>query len=97
MNANHDQFSVLSNEYCEKMENQLFQYFVELNLKQNSNFLLSVSGGSDSIAMLHLFKSLKAKYLPDLNIELVHFNHKFRFESEEEVRFLQKSSYNVII
>ena len=54
-------------------------------LNPSSFILLSVSGGCDSMAMWHIFEKIKKKYCPLLSLEVVHFNHKQRTESEEEV------------
>lgn len=50
----------------------------------NSYILLSVSGGLDSMAMLHILTAINRKHLP-LDLEVISFNHKLRAESEEEV------------
>ena len=50
--------------------------------------LLCVSGGVDSMAMLHLVGEIKQKYLPDLTAEVLNFNHKLRPESSEKERDL---------
>ncbi len=47
--------------------------------------LLAVSGGSDSIAMLHILKAIKDTYKINLSMEVINFNHKARPESDEEV------------
>lgn len=47
--------------------------------------LLCVSGGCDSIAMLHILHRLQLNYLPQLRLRVVNFNHKVRPESDEEV------------
>lgn len=47
--------------------------------------LLAVSGGSDSIAMLHIFKAIKDTYKVNLSLDVINFNHKARPESDEEV------------
>lgn len=50
--------------------------------------LLCVSGGSDSMAMMHLLSAVRQQYMPELHLEVIHFNHKQREESEMEVRCL---------
>lgn len=54
-----------------------------------SNLLLSVSGGSDSIAMFHIMQRVKEKFFPSLKLSVVHFNHKKRIESDEEVNTIE--------
>lgn len=47
--------------------------------------LMSISGGVDSMAMLHIMKSVQRNHFPSLALEVIHFNHKKREQSEEEV------------
>jgi asparagine synthetase B (glutamine-hydrolysing) len=49
----------------------------------NSFVLMAVSGGIDSMAMLHIMQSV-SKRIP-LSLEVVTFNHKLRPEADEEV------------
>jgi tRNA(Ile)-lysidine synthase TilS/MesJ len=56
-----------------------------VKVKDNSLILLCVSGGCDSMAMLHAFGDLKKTEKPELDIKVVNFNHKLRSESDEEV------------
>jgi len=73
-------------DYCNRLENCLHDYiFNKLNIRNDSGFLLCVSGGSDSIAMLHLFSNIKLKYQTLINIEIINYNHKIRKESDDEV------------
>lgn len=51
----------------------------------SSRVILSVSGGSDSMAMLHCFAHIRNLHCPQLLIDVIHFNHKLRIESDEEV------------
>ena len=53
------------------------------DLASNPRILLSVSGGSDSMAMLHLFASLRSRH--QMRLEVMNFNHRIRKESCEEV------------
>ena len=49
--------------------------------------LISVSGGSDSVALLRVLIELNSQLRWDL--AAVHFNHGFRRESEEEEVFVR--------
>lgn len=55
---------------------------------QSCNLLLAVSGGSDSVALFHIFQSLKARL--DINdIGVVHINHGLRGnDSDTEAAFV---------
>ncbi len=59
---------------------------LEENLK-NETVVIAVSGGPDSMTLLHLMNSLKEK----LNLSLVcaHVNHKVRSESDEEAAMVE--------
>ena len=61
----------------------------DCRIAANSYVLLSVSGGLDSMAMLHILTSISRKYLP-LDLEVISFNHKLREESDEEVSEQEK-------
>ena len=74
---------VLQDQYV--FETRVVELIRKLNLAPNSAFLLSVSGGSDSMAMLHIFKSIQESLLKDISLKVVNFNHKARVESDEEV------------
>lgn len=67
----------------------MFKKLVELNVQPNTNILLSVSGGSDSMAMLHIMQRVSAGALP-LNLKIVNFNHLQREESLEEAAFVRE-------
>ena len=47
--------------------------------------LLCVSGGSDSMCLLHVLMAVRGRFTPAIAAEVVHFNHKLRPESNEEV------------
>ena len=67
------------------IESKILHYLSnDCKIAANSFVLLSVSGGLDSMAMLHILQSISVKYLP-LNLEVISFNHKLRSESDEEV------------
>ena len=48
----------------------------------NLNFLLAVSGGADSMVLLHLFQCLKKKHF-NLHFEVSHINYKLRNEDSD--------------
>ena len=59
-------------------------------LPSGSNLILCVSGGSDSIALLHLCHQLSRLFRWQLHI--LHFHHGLREESDEEARFVRDLS-----
>lgn len=57
-------------------------------LEQGDRVLLGVSGGPDSVALLHLLDGRKAQY--DIQLFVVHVNHLLRPEAEEEAQYVQQ-------
>ncbi|MCA9396979.1 MAG: tRNA lysidine(34) synthetase TilS, partial [Candidatus Omnitrophica bacterium] len=52
--------------------------------------LIAVSGGADSIALLHLFKMVQKK--SNLQLAVAHVNHQLRKESDADCRFVQDTA-----
>ena len=71
---------------------QQFQATIEREslLPSGTNLILCVSGGSDSIALLHLCHQLSRLFRWQLHI--LHFHHGLREESDEEARFVRNLS-----
>lgn len=72
-----------------KMKNKVLQTINKYNLiKQNDKIVIGVSGGPDSICLLHILNELKQT----LKIEIVvaHINHMIRKEAEEETQYVQE-------
>ena len=57
-------------------------------IKANDRIIIAVSGGPDSVCLLHLFWRLK-KNLP-LDINIAHVNHGLRKESKKDLDFVNK-------
>ena len=74
---------------------QQFQVTIECEslLPSGSNLILCVSGGSDSIALLHLCHQLSRLFRWQLHI--LHFHHGLREESDEEARFVRDLSQSL--
>ena len=53
----------------------------------NDTLVVAISGGPDSMCLLHLLCELMGEY--HLKIVVAHVNHKLRSESEEEAQFVQ--------
>lgn len=58
-----------------------------LNIKDNDYVVIGVSGGPDSMALLHLLITVREK--KNINIVCAHINHNIRKESEEEKLFVE--------
>lgn len=57
----------------------------DCNISIGSYILLCVSGGLDSMAMLHLLVNINKTLSIPYNLEIINFNHKIRQESDIEV------------
>ncbi len=70
------------------MENAYKYILNELNLRYKENVVVAVSGGPDSMALLHLL--IRIKKAIDINIVCAHVNHNVRVESKDELTFVEK-------
>ncbi|HAV42086.1 MAG TPA: tRNA lysidine(34) synthetase TilS [Acidobacteria bacterium] len=70
---------------------QKFKNFVEAGklFSPQSRLLVAVSGGQDSVALVHLLVELKKKDWPQLQMALAHFNHKLRKSADEDELFVR--------
>lgn len=58
-------------------------------LTKNSTVLIAVSGGPDSMALLHFYQSIREKW--DLKLVALSVDHQLRgFESKEDIRHVEK-------
>lgn len=63
-------------------------------IQPQDTIIVAVSGGPDSVALLHVLYILSASY--QWKLVIAHFNHMFRRdESDEEARFVQKIASNL--
>lgn len=70
------------------MEN-VYQYLMnELNIKYGDSIVIGVSGGPDSMALLHLL--IRMKKALDIQIVCAHVHHNIRKESDFEMDFLKR-------
>jgi tRNA(Ile)-lysidine synthase len=60
--------------------------FAPLDLKGRQTVLVAISGGSDSTALLHLFKSFADRHAPTLRMVAATLDHGLRATSADEAR-----------
>ncbi len=58
-------------------------------IEENDSVLLAVSGGPDSVALLHLFLFLRQNIFPGIEIAIAHYDHKQRRDSAEDAKFVE--------
>ena len=56
-------------------------------IKKNDKIVIGVSGGPDSMTLLHFFINIKQEY--NLQLFVCHINHGIREESTEEEQFVE--------
>ncbi len=56
-------------------------------IPKNSKVLLALSGGSDSVCLLHILNDLKIMF--DFELYACHLNHSIRSEADEDCRFVE--------
>ncbi len=72
----------------EKVLNEVENTIKKFNLiNQKDKVVLGVSGGPDSICLLHVLNELKNKL--DFGIVVAHINHMIRKEAEEETQYVE--------
>ncbi len=62
--------------------------FLDQILIKGQTLVLAISGGPDSMCLLHILNQLKEKY--NLKLIVAHVNHNLRGESKEEAKFVKK-------
>ena len=70
------------------MENAYKYILNELNLHYGETVVAAISGGPDSMALLHLLT--RVKKVIDITIVCAHVNHNVRKESDSELLFVEK-------
>lgn len=75
-------------QFSKKVQNFAYQYDL---WKKNSKILLSVSGGPDSMCLLHYFYDLSKKY--NLSLHIAHVNYRLRgADCEKDEELVRKSA-----
>lgn len=75
-----------ANDITQQLPQKVYEDFKKLEIAKNAVILLGVSGGCDSVAMLHLLQNIRENHVPELDLKVVNYNHKTRPETETEVR-----------
>ena len=94
LNVSKKTHKFLLNKLKDKRILQIYKKF-ESNLVVNKDFVVAVSGGSDSLALSFLAKIFSIKKL--LNVKYFTVDHKLRKESTSEARYVQKLLKNYSI
>ena len=97
VHQNHKQPPSVHHELEHRIYNNLINDCkFKVNPEIPSYLLLCVSGGVDSMALLHIFKNIKVKYIPNLIINIVNFNHQQREQAKDEEKFVKywSNQYN---
>ncbi|NOY84281.1 MAG: tRNA lysidine(34) synthetase TilS [Nitrospirae bacterium] len=61
-------------------------------LAPQDKVLVAVSGGPDSVCLLHLLKNLPSPF--SLSLHVAHLNHQFRAEAKDEAFFVERLAKN---
>ena len=69
------------------MEEAYLEILEKFKNFNGENIIVAVSGGADSISLLHLM--IRAKETLNLNVVCAHVNHNVRKESEQEKIFVK--------
>lgn len=56
--------------------------------EDGQNILVAVSGGVDSVVLLHTLCQLRDRY--DINLRVAHLNHQIRLESADDAEFVRR-------
>lgn len=68
----------------------------EVGIQYGDSIIVGVSGGPDSMALLHLMSSIKKKL--DIEVICAHVNHNVRKESSDEKKFVEQfcQAHNIV-
>ena len=86
LNVSNKTHKFLLDKLKDKQTFQIYKKF-EKNLKLNENFIVSVSGGSDSLSLCFLSKIYSIK--KNLKVKYIHVDHKLRNNSTNEAKYLK--------
>ena len=76
------------------MKEKVLDTIKKYNLIENGDsIVIGVSGGPDSICLLHVLNSLKEEL--NFNIYVAHVNHMIRIEADEETKYVEEFCKNI--
>lgn len=79
-----------------KLINKVIKTILKYNLiNENDKIVVAVSGGPDSMCLLHILNTLKDKF--KYSIYVAHVNHMIREEADEETKYVQQFCKNLEI
>ena len=84
---------VKKQKYQEPLEQRVLRFIRDNSLLSGRKLLLAVSGGPDSVCMLHIFVRFQKDL--DLNLHLAHLNHQLRgADSEADAQYISQLARN---
>ena len=77
--------NVLKSAIIKPMEEKILNTIIKYNLIENGDKLVvGVSGGPDSMSMLHILNQIKNEKVYNFEIVVVHVNHQIREEANSD-------------
>jgi len=77
-----------NNVHASFLEKQIDLFLTQLNLTTHQTIVLGLSGGPDSVALLHLLDQKKTKF--KYNLLAAHLDHEWRENSKQDLLFCQE-------
>jgi tRNA(Ile)-lysidine synthase len=89
--------SSLSSPFRAMLIDRVLQFVLQHNLiRSEARVLAAVSGGSDSVALVHILRALDAAGVLRL-AGLVHFNHQLRAAADDDERFVVRLGESMVL
>jgi tRNA(Ile)-lysidine synthase len=88
----YSSFIILPSSFMDKIFIAKVQHTISRHrmLEDGATVVVAVSGGPDSVALLHVLKQLQRRRYPSLILHVAHLNHRLRGpESDEDEEFVQ--------
>lgn len=72
------------------LEQKVWQTIVQYQmLEEQDKIVVAVSGGPDSMCLLHVLKQIQQEKLPAIELIVAHVNHQLRKEAKQEEKYVQ--------